>query len=143
MLWNGWSKNPTSWKWHMQKWKLCFCHSLNFSLVRILHLKLYILKICYISSDKWLVLLSSKSHCSHWKFITSFTALWKHDFGFNEFWLHHLIRILECFDMRYISDISYARIMRYGNPDTHFLRKFWIFSDVIDIWVKIHNKTMF
>ena len=45
-------------------------HSFNFSLVRILHLKLYILKICYISSDKWLVLLSSKSHCSHWKFIT-------------------------------------------------------------------------
>ena len=45
--------------------------------------------------------------------------------------------------MRYISDISYARIMRYGNPDRHFLRKFEIFLDFSDIWVKLHNKIMF
>ena len=45
--------------------------------------------------------------------------------------------------MRYISDISYARIMRYGNPDSHFLRNFGIFLDFSDIWVKSHNKSMF
>ena len=41
---------------------------------------------------------------------TQHTALWKHDFGFNEFRLWHFFKILECFNMRYISDISYARI---------------------------------
>ena len=55
---------------------------------------------------------------------TLVTALWKVDFGFNEFRLCHFFRILECFNMRYISDISYARIMKYGNPDIYFLRFF-------------------
>ena len=71
------------------------------------------------------------------------TALWKHYFGFNEFRLWHFFRILECFNMRYISDISYARIMKYGNPDIYFLRFFWIFLDFPDIWVKVHNNIMF
>ena len=74
---------------------------------------------------------------------TTYTALWKHDFGFNEFRLCHFFRILECFNMRYISDISYARIMKYGNPDIYFLRFFWIFLDFPDIWVKVHNNIMF
>ena len=71
------------------------------------------------------------------------TALWKHDFGFNEFRLCHFFRILECFNMRYISDISYARIMKYGNPDIHFLRLFKKILDFPDIWVKVHNNIMF
>ena len=71
------------------------------------------------------------------------TALWKVDFGFNEFRLCHFFRILECFNMRYISDISYARIMKYGNPDIYFLRFFWIFLHFPDIWVKVHNNIMF
>ena len=45
--------------------------------------------------------------------------------------------------MRYISDISYARIMKYGNPDIYFLRFFWIFLDFPDIWIKVHNNIMF
>ena len=71
------------------------------------------------------------------------TALWKVDFGFNEFRLCHFFRILECFNMRYISDISYARIMKYGNPDTHFLRFFKFFLDIQHIWVKLNNKITF
>ena len=45
--------------------------------------------------------------------------------------------------MRYISDISYARIIRYGNPDTHFLRFLEFFLDIQDIWVKLHYKIIF
>ena len=100
--------------------------------------------VCWIRSVNGSSVKSSVEEIT-WSetFDSKFTALWKHDFGFNEFRLHHFFRILECFNMRYISDISYARIMKYGNPDIYFLRFFWIFLDFPDIWVKVHNNIMF